>query len=104
MNHFTDRAAFNAISSQEVWRFRAAKPAGSHLTGAYFTTLDRRSPNLCARLRIPRRKIEHVFCFTGDTGLRPLEGGRGAYIFWSPTDYEVGRARQVYNGLTESMP
>jgi hypothetical protein len=104
MNHYTNADGFKRISSQVVWRFVATKPPGLHPIGAYFTTLDIRSPNLCARLRIPRTKIEYVFCFTGTDGLRSLSGGRGEYVFWCPADYEVDRPRQMYNGLSETMP
>ena len=30
--------------------------------------------------------------------LKPLVGGRGAFIFYSPTDYEVEPDRQGYHG------
>lgn len=104
MFHYTDSEGHKAISSQPTWLFKAQKPPGPHPVGAYFTTLGPDAPNLAARLRIPRAKLEFVFSFTGDQGLKSLAGGRGAYVFWSPQDYEVEPSRQVYNGKPEDVP
>jgi hypothetical protein len=104
MLHYTDDSGYKAISSQPVWRFRVSKPPGDHPAAAYFTTLGPGTRNLAIRLRVPRSKLEYVFAFNSQEGLRPLEGGRGQYIFWSPVDYNVDRPRQVYNGATERMP
>ncbi len=100
MNHFTNRAGFNAIGSQKDWLFRASQPPADHPRGAYFTTLAPQTPNLAVRLRIPREKLEFVFQFLDAGDLLPLEGGRGSYIFYSPTDYLVVEERQQYNGGT----
>jgi hypothetical protein len=99
MNHFTDQAGFNAVSSQQNWHFVAHQPTGSHPFGAYFTTLSRGTRNLAQKLRIPKSKTQYVFEFNGNQGLQPLPGGRGAYVFFSATDYDVDAARQIYSGL-----
>jgi hypothetical protein len=104
MLHYTDDASYKAISSQPIWQFKASKPPGNRAFGAYFTTLPPKTPRLAARLRIPKRKLEYVFNFTGNSGLQPLEGDRGAFIFWSPVDYNVEVDRQVYDGRSEEMP
>jgi hypothetical protein len=44
--HFTNDKGYKAISSQVVWLFRASKPPGGHLKGAYFTTLPPGTKNL----------------------------------------------------------
>lgn len=104
MLHYTDDAGYKAISTQAVWTFKVFKPPGIHPPGAYFTTLPPKTSNLAVRLRIPKLKLAFVFDFNGEQGLKPLNGGRGEYIFWSPTDYTVEEDRQVYNGPTEKMP
>jgi hypothetical protein len=103
MFHYTDSAGHKAISAGPTWKFKAAKPPGNRPVGAYFTTLEPGSPTLAKRLRIPKRKLEYVFSFSGDSGLEPLKGARGRYVFWSPTDYNVGKARQIYHGRGEDF-
>jgi hypothetical protein len=98
MYHYTDEDGYKAIKSQVVWRFVASQPPGNHPFGAYFTTLGRNTPNLAQRLRIPRSKVEYVFEFVDVGDLKPLPGGRGQYIFYSPTDYLVDQPRQLYSG------
>jgi len=100
MNHFTNRDGYMAISSQPTWLFKAAQPPGDHPFGAYFTTLDTTAPGLAARLRIPREKLAYIFSFNPPGELQPLPGGRGDYIFFSPTDYPVPRAAQTFGGPT----
>ena len=58
---------------------------------------DRR---LSARLRIPREKLAFIFSFSSVGGLQPLDGGRGAYIFFSPSDYAVPAEVQDSKGPT----
>ncbi|HRX87124.1 MAG TPA: hypothetical protein P5572_19025 [Phycisphaerae bacterium] len=101
MLHYTDTGGYKAISSQVTWLFRASTPPGGRRRGAYFTTLKPTTRNLAARLRIPREKTTHVFAFCGNEGLRPIEGGRGQYIFWSSNDYAVEAHRQEFHGLSE---
>ena len=79
----------------------ADKPPGEHPRAAYFTTLPPSTRNLANRLRIPRQKVEFVFCFVGDEGLQRLEGGRGAYVFYSQNDYLVEENRQQGSGRTD---
>jgi len=100
VNHFTDIAGFNAISSQPVWTFKAGTPPTDHPFGAYFTTLAPETPNLAVKLRIPRSKLATIFQFSGETGLEPLVGGRGEFIFFSRKDYLVDEARQERSGRT----
>ena len=103
MAHYTDMAGFKGISSATVWRFLVAQPpAVQHPPGAYFTTLARGTPLLAQRLRIPRAKIEYVFEFKDAGDLEPIEGGRGAFIFFSRTEYRVAESRQTYFGSTGS--
>lgn len=99
MAHYTDTDGFNGIKSSPVWRFLAARPpAPQHPPGAYFTTLSRSTPLLAQRLRIPRSKIEYVFEFDDAGDLEAIDGGRGAFIFFSRTDYLVLEPRQTYAG------
>jgi len=77
MYHYTNNDGFKAISSQVDWRFKAQKPPGPHPVGAYFTQLPPDMPDICAKLLIPRTKVEYLFEFTGDSGLTPLDGGKG---------------------------
>lgn len=100
MNHFTNKDGYKGIRSTPAWRFRAARPPDARPLGAYFTTLPRDAPNLAARLGIPRSKVAYVFEFRGQTGLRPLRGGRGEYVFYCPEDYVVIEERHVGCGET----
>ena len=101
MHHFTDARGYNAIRASSPWHFRASQPPGDHPFGAYFTTLPPGTPNLAKRLRIPKSKLEYVFIFADAGDLKPLEGGRGAFIFYSEEDYFVEEDRQVYHGKSE---
>lgn len=100
VQHYTDKDGFHVIGSQPTWRFVAAQPPGDHPFGTYFTTLGPDTLHLAKRLRIPRTKLGFRFEFTGQDGLEPLEGGRGAFIFLSRVDYLVERPRQVFQGET----
>jgi hypothetical protein len=103
MLHYTDNVGYNAICSQVDWTFKAAQPPGDRPLGAYFTTLRRDERRFSARTRIPKTKQEFVFGFDGQDGLEPVQGGKGAYIFWSPADYTVLRPRQRYHGPTKEL-
>jgi len=103
MFHYTDDAGFKAIRSQSDWTFKAAQPPGDRPFGAYFTTLRPDAPRFSARTRIPLAKQAFVFEFDGQEGLQPVEGGKGAYIFWCSTGYTVVQARQRYNGPTKAF-
>lgn len=96
--HYTNRSSFNVIHSQQTWTFLASRPPGEHPMGAYFTNLDRDTPLLARKLGIPREKLEFVLCFADVADLRPLRGDRGRFIFYSPVDYGVEPARQIYAG------
>jgi len=98
MNHFTNKVGYDAIGSQASWCFKAFKPPAGHPTGAYFTTLAFDTPNVSVRLRIPREKLAFVFQFQDQGDLEPLSGGRGAYVFYSRSDYVVTQDRQEYKG------
>jgi hypothetical protein len=102
--HYTDNAGSNAIGSQIVWCFEASQPPGEHPFGAYFTDLGPETPNLAKRLRIPRSKLEFMFCFEGREGLKNLPGGRGEHIFYSPEDYLVDEDRQEFDGPSHEAP
>src|SRR5207248_9227796 len=98
MNHFTDRDGYNGIVAQPTWVFKASQPPGDHPVGAYFTTLGPETPKLSKKLGIPRRKLQYLFTFEDVGDLTRLPGGRGEFIFYSPTDYEVAADRQQYAG------
>jgi len=74
---------------------------GDHPFGAYFTTLPPNTTNLAKKLRIPRRKIEFVFCFQGADGLLQIPGGRGDYVWYSPSDYRVKYDKQHEHGRAD---
>jgi len=99
--HYTDDEGYKAIGSLPVWVFRASKPPGDHPKGAYFTTLAPGARKLALRLRIPRAKLAFVFCFRDNEDLIPLRGGRGRFVFYSPTDYAVEEDRQIASGSRE---
>ncbi len=101
MQHYTDQNSWNAIRAQVDWTFKANEPPGLHEKAAYFTTLPPETPNLATRLRIPKYKIEYVFAFADNFDLKPLPGGRGDYIFYSPIDYVVVESRQQFHGRRE---
>jgi hypothetical protein len=103
--HYTDDNGYKAISSQEVWLFKAAKPPGDHPKGAYFTTLPPGTRNLNKRLflRGCAEKTKFVFSFSGREDLLRLRGGRGDYIYYSTNDYAVEKLRQGPHGLREKV-
>ena len=94
MFHYTNKKSMNAIRSQPTWCFKASQPPCGNPFGAYFTTLEENAPLLARRLRIPKTKLEFVFVFVNDVGLRPLRGDRGEFIRYSPNNYSVVRNRQ----------
>lgn len=102
MNHFTNLAGHNAISSQVTWTFRAAKPPCGNPIGAYFTTLRQDDWALANKLRIPKSKLEFCFSFTDLGDLISLRGGRGKHVFYSVADYPVDEQRQ--RGCTRRAP
>jgi hypothetical protein len=103
--HYTNDKGYKAISSQKTWLFKASQPPGDHPKGAYFTTLPPGTKNLAKRLfvRGSADKITFVFSFSGGDDLARLEGGRGAFIFYSPEDYPVEKDRQGPHGPTEEV-
>lgn len=98
--HYTNDDGYKAISSQPAWVFKASKPPGDHPRGAYFTTLPPGTENLAKRLFIRggADKVRFVFSFSGTEGLKPLEGGRGAFVFYCSEDYVVKESRQGPHG------
>lgn len=105
MFHYTDDAGYKAISSQVTWLFKAFQPLGDHPRGAYFTALPPGTPCLAKRLfvRGSAEKVGYVFCFAAGDDLKPLAGGRGAFVFYSPEDYPVVKDRQGPSGLTREV-
>lgn len=105
MFHYTDEKGYKAISSQVTWLFKASKPPGDHPRGAYFTTLPPGAKNLAKRLflRGGGDKIAFVFSFSNGDDLTPLQGGRGAFIFYSMEDYSVEKERQGPHGSTAKV-
>jgi hypothetical protein len=98
-HHYTNRTGYNGIRAGVVWHFHAALPPGNRPFGAYFTTLPPGTKRLASCLRIPRSKLAFVFVFDDAGDLTPLSGGRGEFIFYSPTDYDVDKPRQLYAGV-----
>jgi hypothetical protein len=98
MDHYTNMTGFNSIRASPIWRFLAAQPPGPRPFGTYFTSLGPRTRNLAKRLGLPKDKLEYMFSFADRGDLIPLHGGRGAYVFYSRTDYEVEPDRQTYHG------
>jgi len=98
MLHYTNKPGWNAIRSQVDWTFKIHPPPTDHPEAAYFTTLEPNTVNLANRLRIPKEKIEYVFCFEDAEDLLPIEGDRGAYVFYSPSNYIVVQSRQNDHG------
>lgn len=107
--HYTDKDGWNAIRSQVVWQFKASPPkALDRPAGAYFTDLEPSAANLRVlykKLRVPRRKQDYVFWFSGREGLTQLNEGKGRdkRIFYSPVDYPVAQERQEYAGQTAAI-
>lgn len=101
MLHYTDQNGWNSVRSQVDWLFLAQKPPSDHPFGAYFTNLPPDTINLAKKLRLPKRKLEFVFCFSGSTGLIQLAGGRGAFIWYSPINYVVSQLRQHAHGRSD---
>jgi hypothetical protein len=102
MLHYTDKDGWNAIRSQQSWRFMTFKPKDPNRpTGAYFTDIEPSAANLRVlykKIRVPREKQECAFWFDGDEGLTQLNDGTGRdkRIFFSPVDYLVSVERQRY--------
>ena len=105
MFHYTNTKGFNAIRSQPTWLFKTSQPPGDHSERAYFTTLPPGTINLGKRIFVRgcRDKLEFVFHFSGHDRLKPLLGGRGEVIFYSPKDYHVELARQIAHGATKEL-
>jgi hypothetical protein len=103
--HYTNDKGYKAISSQVTWIFVASKPPSEHPKAAYFTSLPPGTRNLAKRLFIRGcgEKVAFVFCFSGGEDLIPLVGGRGAFIFYSTTDYAVEPDRQGPHGATSDV-
>ena len=99
MNHFTNKPGWNAIRATPTWRFKAFQPPQrAHPVGAYFTTYGPAEPNLFTKIRVPKLKQVYLFSFVDVGDLKPLDSDRGEWIFYSPTDYDVTRERQTYEG------
>ncbi len=47
---------------------------------------------------INSEKVKYMFSFLGNSGLKPIKGGRGKFILYSPVDYVVVVERQQYAG------
>jgi hypothetical protein len=103
--HYTNAKGYKAINSQQTWLFKASKPPGDHPQGAYFTSLAPGTRNLAKKLFVRgcADKITFVFAFSGGDDLTRLEGGRGAFVFYSVSDYSVEKERQGLHGLTEKV-
>jgi hypothetical protein len=108
--HYSDKQGWNAIRSQQVWRFIVSQPPDADRpAGAYFTDIEPSASNLRVlhkKLRIPKIKQEYVFWFVGTDGLTQLHEGRGRdrRIFFSPIDYDVEESRQRFEGRAAAIP
>jgi hypothetical protein len=103
--HYTNEKGYKAISSQPTWLFKASKPPGDHPKGAYFTTLPPGTINLAKRLFVRgcADKVTYTFSFSGGEDLKPLGGGRGAFIVYSEVDYPVEKERHISHGPTAEV-
>ena len=102
--HYTDRAGYDSIKAGVDWCFKAHQPPPrDHPLGAYFTVLGPATKRLANRLRISKSKTAYVFVFVDIGDLVPLRGDRGQYIFYSATDYVVGKDRQVDSGESAAV-
>jgi hypothetical protein len=107
--HYTDRAGWNAVRAQSVWRFKASQPKDPNRpVGAYFTDIEPTAENLRTlykRIRVPKVKQEYVFWFFDAVGLEQLNDGRGRdkCIFFSRGSYDVPEERQKYAGTTDGV-
>jgi hypothetical protein len=103
--HFTNDNGYKAIVSQRIWLFKASKPPCDHPRAAYFTNLPPGTKNLAKRLFVRgcADKVTFVFVFSGGEDLTPLDGGRGAFIFYSLEDYPVEENRQGLHGETKKV-
>ena len=105
MFHYTNEKGHKAIGSQQTWLFKASQPPCDHPKAAYFTDLPPGTKNLAKRLFVRgcANKISFVFSFSGGEDLTPLEGGRGAFVFYSLDDYPVEPERQGLHGPSERV-
>lgn len=76
--------------------------------GVYFTDIEPTPValrTLFKHIRVPKRKQEYVFWFSGTEGLLQWKNGRRRekHIFYSPTDYRVAEGRQKYCGATQEL-
>ncbi len=107
--HYTDKDGWNAIRSQLEWLFKTSQPlAKERPNGVYFTDIEPTEENLRTlhkRIRVPKKKQDFVFWFTGRDGLTQLFEGRGRdrRIFFSDSDYTVEKSRQQHEGI-EATP
>jgi hypothetical protein len=103
--HYTNDKGYKAISSQQTWRFVASQPPCDHPKAAYFTNLPPGTRNLAKKLFVRgcADKINFAFCFSGGDDLTPLEGGRGAFVFYSEDDYPVEKKRQGPHGPSKAV-
>jgi len=103
--HYTNDRGYKAISSQQTWLFKASKPPCSHPKGAYFTILPPGTRGLGKRLFVRgcADNTNFVFCFSGEEGLKPIDGGRGEHVFYSKEDYPVEKRRQGPHGATAKV-
>lgn len=98
MHHYTDKSGYNGIRSTPDWLFKGSQPPGDHPFGAYFTTYGPETKNLALRLRIPVKKLGHVFVFMDARDLIQLRGQRGDFILFSREDYLVEESREIDSG------
>ena len=105
MFHYTNDKGYKAIVSQKIWLFKASQPPCDHPKAAYFTNLPPGTKNLAKRLFVRgcADKVTFVFCFSGGDDLTPLDGGRGAFVFYSLEDYPVEETRQMLHGETKKV-
>jgi RHS repeat-associated protein len=100
--HYTDKSSFNTINSSNPLHFKASQPRArpDNPKGVYLTT---KAPDEVdfGKIGMVRSKGTHVFDFVVERQkLRPLRGGRGEYVLYSPTDLYVPRSDVNYAGLT----
>ncbi len=105
MFHYTNDRGYKAISSQQTWLFKASRPPCSHPKGAYFTILPPGTRGLGKRLFVRgcADKTNFVFCFSGEEGLKPIDGGTGEHVFNSKEDNLDEKRRQGPHAATAKV-
>ncbi|MBB5959673.1 RHS repeat-associated protein [Saccharothrix tamanrassetensis] len=96
--HYTDKKSFGGITSGKDLTFKSSSPKKGNPHGVYVTTRSPGEVDL-GKIGMVNSKATHVIDFMVDQHkIRPLRGGRGSYVQYSPTDLTVPRSDVRYAG------